>query len=71
MNTHFNTDARILPPELAHGRRCACLLHARRRLGGALLGGVALAAWPTAQAQPETSIAEECKVSGFTKVVSA
>ena len=49
---------------------CLCAGLARRRLGGALIGAGALAAlWPVASAQAQQD--EECKRSGFTKVVSA
>ena len=44
---------------------CGCLLHARRRLGGALFGGGLLAAVP---AHAEDA---ECKRSAFTQVASA
>lgn len=65
----FNTAAEVAVPELAHARGCRCLLHARRRLGGALLGGGALAA--LGAAGPAAAQEAECKRSGFTKVVSA
>jgi predicted Zn-dependent protease len=70
MNAPYRTDASIdLPPLAAHGSGCRCALHARRRLGGALLGAGALAAVsPAALAQ---DFGAECKVSGFTKVISA
>ncbi|MES2717062.1 MAG: M48 family metallopeptidase [Pseudomonadota bacterium] len=68
--TNFHTDAQLSLPALAHASSCRCALHARRRLGGALIGGGALAAlgWAgpaAAQADPE------CQRSGFAKVVSA
>ena len=66
----FLTDAQVRLPTLAHARNCGCALHARRRLGGALLGGGALAAlgWAgPAAAQGDV----ECQRSSFTKVVSA
>ena len=48
--TRFRTDAQIDLPALArHGDACRCTLHARRRLGGALLGAGVLAesiGWP-------------------------
>ncbi len=70
MNAPYRTDASIdLPPLAAHRSDCRCALHARRRLGGALLGAGALAAVsPAALAQ---DFSAECKVSGFTKVISA
>jgi predicted Zn-dependent protease len=73
MRSTFRTTAEVALPALAHRPGCACTLHARRRLGGALLGGAALAAWPAGalRAQPQDSVAQECKISGFTKVVSA
>jgi predicted Zn-dependent protease len=71
MNTaDFRTDAHIDLPALAHRTGCGCALHARRRLGGLLLGSGLLAAGGPALAQAN-SIAAECKRSGFTKVVSA
>ena len=70
MNAPYRTDASIdLPPLATHASGCRCTLHARRRLGGALLGAGALAAVsPAALAQ---DFSTECKVSGFTKVISA
>jgi predicted Zn-dependent protease len=65
----FNTTAEVAVPELAHARGCRCLLHARRRLGGALIGGGALAA--LGAADPAAAQEAECKRSSFTKVVSA
>ncbi len=61
-----------LPPMIA-ARTCRCPLHARRRLGGALIGGGLLAALgsPAAQAAVDPDLATECKRSGFSKVVSA
>jgi len=70
MTTMFRTDAQLPSPALPHASGCACAMPARRRLGGALIGaGVLAALWPVsaALAQPD----EECKRSGFTKVVSA
>jgi predicted Zn-dependent protease len=70
--TEFNTDARVAVPALVRQRDCPCALHARRRLGGALIGGGALVAIGglglagTAQAQPA-----ECRRSTFTQMVSA
>jgi predicted Zn-dependent protease len=46
MRPALNTDARVELPALAHGRDCRCLLHGRRRLGGALLGSGLLASTP-------------------------
>ena len=66
----FDTDAQVAPPALSHASGCRCALHARRRLGGALLGGGALAALGIggpAAAQVEA----ECQVSSITKLVSA
>ena len=66
----FVTDAQVRLPTLAHAQNCGCALHARRRLGGALLGSGALAAlgW----AGPAAAQADaECQRSSFTKVVSA
>ena len=61
MTTPFRTDADIPAPAL-HGRGCHCTLHARRRLGGALIGGGALAAlWPAASALAQTD--PECRRS--------
>jgi predicted Zn-dependent protease len=70
MNTPYRTDALVDLPPLAHRDGCRCLLHARRRLGGALLGAGALAAAGPVAAQ-SVDVSTECKVSGFTKVVSA
>ena len=72
-DSSFNTDAQVPAPALAHDRGCRCALHARRRLGGALIGSGALAALGVSQpaaAQPE-SLAGLCKLSGITKFVSA
>ncbi|MBP6902417.1 MAG: M48 family metallopeptidase [Burkholderiaceae bacterium] len=71
MSDPFRTDVQIpLPPLASHGDDCRCVLHARRRLGGAVLGaglfgGLGLSG--TAQAQADA----ECSVSAFTKAVSA
>ncbi len=65
----FVTDAPLAVPALAHASACRCLLHARRRLGGALIGGGALAA--LGAAGPVAAQDAECKRSQFTKVVSA
>ncbi|MBI5259377.1 MAG: M48 family metallopeptidase [Burkholderiales bacterium] len=70
MTHDFVTDAPIAEPALAHASGCRCALHARRRLGGALLGAGVLAAAGPAAAQ-DADLLAECKRSGFTKVVSA
>ena len=68
----FHTTADVAIPELAHGMGCRCLLHARRRLGGALIGGGALAALGAAgPVAAQAADWAECKRSSFTKVVSA
>ena len=66
----FQTDARVDLPALArHADGCRCALHARRRLGGALIGGGALAALGLGG---EAAAQEaECKRSAFAKAVSA
>ncbi|MEK8051962.1 M48 family metallopeptidase [Ideonella sp. DXS22W] len=68
-DTHFRTDAQVDLPALArHADGCRCMLHARRRLGGALLGAGVLAVTtglPAAAAEPE------CKRSGFAKLTGA
>ncbi|HSW03441.1 M48 family metallopeptidase [Aquabacterium sp.] len=73
--THLDPrdDVDVPVPALAHPGDCACALHARRRLGGALFGAGLLAALGTtpAAAAVDPDIAAECKRSGFTKVVSA
>ena len=69
----FHTDAHVSLPMLAHADGCRCVLHARRRLGGALIGGGALAAVGLA-GLPGPAMAQgdvECQRSSFTKVVSA
>jgi predicted Zn-dependent protease len=69
-NTTFRTDAALALPALAHATGCRCALHARRRLGGALLGSGALAALGmpgTAAAQADA----ECQRSSFAKAVPA
>lgn len=69
MDPTYRTDADIALPPLAHRSDCRCALHARRRLGGALLGAGALAlASPAALAQ---QFGSECHRSTFTKVISA
>ena len=69
--THtFRTDADLALPPLVHAGGCRCALHARRRLGGALLGAGALAALGA----PGTAMAEgdpECKRSSLTGLVPA
>jgi predicted Zn-dependent protease len=69
---HFELDARIAVPELAraHGLHCRCALHGRRLFTGALLALPAAGALAQ-QPQPGAERIEECKRSGFTKVVSA
>ena len=67
--TEFHTEADVAEPALAHASGCRCALHARRRLGGALIGGGALAA--LGLSGPAAAQDEECKISGFTKIVSA
>ena len=71
--SHFNTDAQVPLPELAHPGTCRCALHARRRLGGVLIGSGALAALglPQAAAAQQDALASQCKVSSLTKLVSA
>jgi predicted Zn-dependent protease len=68
----FHTAASVAMPSLAQRDPCRCAGHARRRLGGALLGSGALAALglrvPAAQAQ---GLEAECKRSAFTKAASA
>jgi predicted Zn-dependent protease len=65
----FNTGADVAVPALAHGTACRCALHARRRLGGALIGAGALAA--LGAAAPAAAQDAECKRSGLTRLVSA
>ena len=70
MSSAFRTDLDLPLPLLAQARTCRCALHARRRLGGALIGAGALAAvWPMAPAMAQQDA--ECKRSSFTKIVSA
>ena len=58
MSQPFVTDATIdLPPMLRHGQGCRCALHARRRLGGALLGSGLLAAAPAWAQSPDSAAA--------------
>jgi predicted Zn-dependent protease len=65
----FVTDAHVPLPEgvrQRHAGGCRCALHGRRLFTGGLLAAGAAAALPAA-AQP----VDECKRSGFSKVVSA
>ena len=74
----FQTDAQVAMPARAHHDACACLLHARRRWGAAVLASLAA---PTVWAQQGAGQAagqaaaqptwEECKRSSFTKFSSA
>ena len=66
----FITDASVALPAQAHSNRCGCALHARRRLGGALVGAGALAALGLGAA-PALAQDDECQRSNFTKAVSA
>ena len=50
---------------------CACTVHARRRLSGALLGGAALALTAGLGAGPARAEDEECRRSSFTRAASA
>jgi len=64
MDSHlFVDDATVGQP--GHRLHCRCALHARRRLGAALIAAAALPATALAQTIPE------CKKSSFTKMVSA
>ncbi len=65
----FRTTADVAEPALAHGSACRCVLHARRRLGGALIGSGALAA--LGLSGPAAAQDAECKLSAFTRIVSA
>ena len=67
--TDFQTAAEVALPALAHADDCRCAMHARRRLGGALIGGGALAA--LGAAGPAAAQDDECRRSQFAKVVSA
>ncbi len=77
MSEPFVTDATVdLPPMLRHGPGCRCALHARRRLGGALLGGGLLAAvpaWaqPPAEGDPAAAADPECRRAKVTGLVPA
>ncbi|MBC7727923.1 MAG: M48 family metallopeptidase [Microbacteriaceae bacterium] len=69
----FLTTAEVAEPALAHGSACRCVLHARRRMGGAL-GGVLIGSGALAAlgvAAPAAAQDAECKVSAFTRIVSA
>ncbi len=62
VNSPLRTDAHVDPPALQHGSACHCALHARRRLGGALIGvGALAAAWPASPAMAQQDV--ECKRS--------
>ncbi len=70
MSTSFRADADIPLPDLArHRDGCGCTLHARRRLGGNLLGSGLLAAGWSGAAQAQSD--PECKRSVFAKAVPA
>ena len=69
--SEFNTDARVAVPVLAQAPACVCALHARRRLGGALIGGGALAALGWALPQEAQAQDAECQRSTFAQIVSA
>ena len=67
----FNTDASVAVPGLALTTACGCALHARRRLGGALIGGGALAALGGLLPAPAQAQDAECQRSTFAQMVSA
>ena len=67
--TEFNTDAQVALPALLRQRPCGCTGHARRRMGGLLIGGGTLAALGLAGAAQAQDT--ECKRSTFTQMVSA
>ena len=76
--TAFNTTASVALPALLRTSHlaCGCALHARRRLGGALIGAGALAAMGLATLGLGASSAaqaqdDECRRSKFTQAVSA
>jgi hypothetical protein len=80
MSAPFQTRADVPLPALVaerpHGAACACPLHVRRRLGGAFIGGGALAALglgaqPAAAQGADPDMAAECKRSGLAKAVPA
>ena len=69
MSEHFRTDGDIALPPQQHQRGCACAVHARRRLGGALIGAGTLAAlWPAVAAGQQDP---ECKRSSVGKLAPA
>jgi predicted Zn-dependent protease len=65
-NEPFNRDAHVELPPMVHALGCRCALHARRRLGGALLAGGALAALPALARE-----GVDVEKSKFTKLVPA
>ncbi len=68
-DTPFRTDAQVALPALArHAEGCRCMLHARRRLGGALFGAGVLGA---STALPALAAEPECKRSSFAKLTGA
>ena len=67
--SRFNTQATVALPTLAS--TCRCALHARRRLGGALLGSGALALLGLGASTPAQAEDAECRRSAFTKAASA
>ena len=79
MTSPYCTEADVPLPAMAQAGTCTCALHARRRLGGALLGAGLLAAAPAWAQQPQTQPPAvgkpipdaECKRSGFTKLAPA
>ena len=80
MSAPFQTRADVPLPALVaerpHGAACGCPLHVRRRLGGAFIGGGALAALglgaqPAAAQGADPEMAAECKRSGLAKAVPA
>ena len=72
MSEHFVTDATVdLPPMVRHGHGCRCALHARRRLGGALLGSGLLAGLPAWAQQPAAGPDPECRRAQVAGLVPA
>jgi predicted Zn-dependent protease len=75
----FHTDAHVDLPPSVHASGCRCALHARRRLGGALMGGGLLAslpAWaqqgqPPAKPAAAAALDPECKRSKVSGLVPA
>ena len=67
--TEFNTQADVALPALAQA--CGCALHARRRLGGVLLGSGVLLALGLGTTTPAQAEDAECRRSAFTKAASA